>query len=186
MQLQFLGATDTVTGSKYLLDTGRSRILVDCGLFQGYKALRLRNWDPFPVDPASLDAVVLTHAHIDHSGYLPLLVRNGFRGRVFCTMGTAQLCGILLPDSAHLAEEDANFANRKGFSRHHPALPLYTAADAARAASTRAHPICLPGGGGAGRGGRVPPGGAHHRRGDRDAIRGRPADCVLGRPRPPA
>lgn len=133
MQLQFLGATDTVTGSKYLLDTGRSRILVDCGLFQGYKALRLRNWDPFPVDPASLDAVVLTHAHIDHSGYLPLLVRNGFRGRVFCTMGTAQLCGILLPDSAHLAEEDANFANRKGFSRHHPALPLYTAADAARA-----------------------------------------------------
>jgi len=133
MNLQFLGATDCVTGSRYVLDTGRSRVMVDCGLFQGFKALRLRNWDPLPVDPASLDAVVLTHAHIDHSGYLPLLVRNGFKGRVFCTMGTAQLCGILLPDSAALAEEDAIYANRKGFSRHHPALPLYTSADAARA-----------------------------------------------------
>ncbi|AOZ04368.1 MBL fold metallo-hydrolase (plasmid) [Cupriavidus sp. USMAHM13] len=133
MKLQFLGATDSVTGSKYVLDTGRSRIMIDCGLFQGFKALRLRNWDALPVDPASLDAVVLTHAHIDHSGYLPLLVRNGFQGRVFCTMGTAQLCGILLPDSAALAEEDATYANRKGFSRHHPALPLYTSADATRA-----------------------------------------------------
>lgn len=133
MKLQFLGATDSVTGSKYVLETGRSRLMVDCGLFQGFKALRLRNWDPLPVDPASLDAVVLTHAHIDHSGYLPLLVRNGFRGRVFCTMGTAQLCGILLPDSAALAEEDAAYANRKGFSRHHPAMPLYTSADAVRA-----------------------------------------------------
>ncbi|WP_059413156.1 MBL fold metallo-hydrolase RNA specificity domain-containing protein [Cupriavidus basilensis] len=133
MQLQFLGATDTVTGSRYVLDTGHSRVMVDCGLFQGYKALRLRNWEPLPVDPARLDAVVLTHAHIDHSGYLPLLVRNGFRGRVFCTMGTAQLCNILLPDSAHLAEEDARFANREGFSRHHPALPLYDGADAVRA-----------------------------------------------------
>ncbi|QRQ84226.1 MBL fold metallo-hydrolase RNA specificity domain-containing protein [Cupriavidus oxalaticus] len=132
MQLQFLGATDTVTGSKYLLDTGRRRILVDCGLFQGYKNLRLRNWDPLPLDPANLDAVVLTHAHIDHSGYLPLLVRNGFRGSVYCTMGTAQLCCILLPDCAHLAEEDAAYANRKGFSRHRPALPLYTGADAER------------------------------------------------------
>lgn len=133
MDLQFLGATDTVTGSKYVLDTGRSRVMVDCGLFQGYKRLRLRNWDPLPVDPASLDAVVLTHAHIDHSGYLPLLVRNGFRGRVYCTMGTAQLCGILLPDCAHLAEEDAAYAGRKGFSRHRPPLPLYNTADAARA-----------------------------------------------------
>ncbi|WP_020202556.1 MBL fold metallo-hydrolase RNA specificity domain-containing protein [Cupriavidus sp. WS] len=133
MQLQFLGATDTVTGSRYVLDTGHSRVMVDCGLFQGYKALRLRNWERLPVDPARLDAVVLTHAHIDHSGYLPLLVRNGFRGRVFCTMGTAQLCHILLPDSAHLAEEDARFANREGFSRHHPALPLYDGADAVRA-----------------------------------------------------
>ncbi|MCY1209677.1 Ribonuclease [compost metagenome] len=132
MHLQFLGATDTVTGSKYLLDTGQRRILVDCGLFQGYKNLRLRNWDPLPLDPARLDAVVLTHAHIDHSGYLPLLVRNGFRGSVYCTMGTAQLCCILLPDSAHLAAEDAAYANRKGFSRHRPALPLYTGADAER------------------------------------------------------
>ncbi|PVY80477.1 metallo-beta-lactamase family protein [Cupriavidus alkaliphilus] len=133
MYLQFLGATDTVTGSKYVLDTGSHRVMVDCGLFQGYKTLRLRNWDPLPVDPATLDAVVLTHAHIDHSGYLPLLVRHGFRGKVYCTMGTAQLCCILLPDSAHLAEEDAGYANRKGYSRHHPALPLYTEADAARA-----------------------------------------------------
>ncbi|WP_420993740.1 MBL fold metallo-hydrolase RNA specificity domain-containing protein [Cupriavidus sp. 30B13] len=133
MELQFLGATDTVTGSRYVLDTGRSRVMVDCGLFQGYKALRLRNWEPLPFDAARLDAVVLTHAHIDHSGYLPLLVRNGFRGRVFCTMGTAQLCNILLPDSAHLAEEDAHFANRHGFSRHHPAMPLYDGADAVRA-----------------------------------------------------
>ncbi|AAP85978.1 Metallo-beta-lactamase domain-containing protein (plasmid) [Cupriavidus necator H16] len=129
MQLQFLGATDTVTGSRYVLDTGRDRVMVDCGLFQGYKTLRLRNWDPLPVDPASLDGVVLTHAHLDHSGYLPLLVRNGFRGSAYCTMGTAQLCGILLPDSAHLAAEDAAYANRKGFSRHRPTLPPYTSAD---------------------------------------------------------
>uniref|UniRef100_UPI003F494A50 MBL fold metallo-hydrolase RNA specificity domain-containing protein n=1 Tax=Cupriavidus yeoncheonensis TaxID=1462994 RepID=UPI003F494A50 len=133
MELQFLGATDSVTGSKYVLDTGRSRVMVDCGLFQGFKSLRLRNWEPLPVDPASLDAVILTHAHIDHSGYVPLLVRNGFRGTVFCSMGTAQLCSILLPDSAALAEEDAAYADRKGFSRHRPALPLYTCADAARA-----------------------------------------------------
>ncbi|WER44712.1 MBL fold metallo-hydrolase [Cupriavidus sp. WKF15] len=133
MELQFLGATDSVTGSKYVVDTGRSRVMVDCGLFQGFKSLRLRNWDPLPVDPATLDAVILTHAHIDHSGYLPLLVRNGFRGAVFCTFGTAQLCGILLPDSAALAEEDAAYANRKAFSRHRPALPLYSCADAARA-----------------------------------------------------
>jgi metallo-beta-lactamase family protein len=107
--------------------------MVDCGLFQGYKALRLRNWDRLPVEPSSLDAVVLTHAHLDHSGYVPLLVKNGFRGRVYCTAGTAQLCGILWPDSAHLAEEDAAYANRKHFSRHQPALPLYQTADVARA-----------------------------------------------------
>lgn len=133
MKVQCLGATDTVTGSKYVVDTGRVRVMVDCGLFQGYKALRLRNWDVLPVDPASLHAVVLTHAHIDHSGYLPLLIRNGFRGRVYCTLGTAQLCGVLLPDCAALAEEDATYANRKGFSRHDPAMPLYTRADAERA-----------------------------------------------------
>ncbi|KWW38455.1 metallo-beta-lactamase family protein [Cupriavidus metallidurans] len=133
MHIQFLGATDTVTGSRFLLDTGEARVLIDCGLFQGYKALRLRNWDRFPISPDSLDAVVLTHAHIDHSGYLPLLVKRGYKGRVHCTTGTSELCGLLLPDSAHLAEEDANYANRKGYSRHQPALPLYTVADAMHA-----------------------------------------------------
>ncbi|AOZ01252.1 MBL fold metallo-hydrolase [Cupriavidus sp. USMAHM13] len=133
MQLRFLGATDTVTGSKYVLEAGDRRVMIDCGLFQGYKALRLRNWDPLPLDPASLDAVVLTHAHLDHSGYLPLLVRRGFRGRVYCTEGTARLCEILLADSARLAEEDAHDANRHGYSKHKPALALYGMADAARA-----------------------------------------------------
>lgn len=130
MQLQFLGATGTVTGSKYLISHEGARVLVDCGLFQGYKQLRLRNWAPLPVDPASIDAVILTHAHLDHSGYLPLLVREGFRGRIFCTRATAELCAILLPDSGHLLEEEANFANRRGYSKHSPALPLYTEADA--------------------------------------------------------
>jgi metallo-beta-lactamase family protein len=130
MQLTFLGATGTVTGSKYLLESGSGRVLVDCGLFQGLKQLRLRNWAPFPVDPASLDAVLLTHAHLDHSGYLPLLVRNGFRGPVYCTAGTLELCRILLPDSGHLQEEEAAYANRHGFSKHDPALPLYTREDA--------------------------------------------------------
>ena len=130
MHITFLGATGTVTGSKYLLETGTQRVLIDCGLFQGYKQLRLRNWERLPVDPASLDLVILTHAHIDHSGYLPLLIRNGFRGRVICTPGTRDLCGILLPDSGFLQEQDAAFANRHGTSRHHPALPLYTRKDA--------------------------------------------------------
>ena len=132
MQLQFLGATDTVTGSKYLLRHGKQTLLVDCGLFQGYKQLRLRNWEPLPVPPASIDAVILTHAHIDHSGYLPLLARQGFRGRVFCTPGTLDLCRILLPDCGHLLEEEAEFANRHKTSRHAPALPLYTRDDAER------------------------------------------------------
>lgn len=130
MRLQFLGGTGTVTGSKYLLEAGGLRILVDCGLFQGWKMLRLRNRAPLPVDPASIDAVVLTHAHLDHSGYLPLLVRDGFGGPVYCTAGTAELCGVLLPDSGRLQEEEATYANRRGFSRHDPALPLYTEADA--------------------------------------------------------
>jgi metallo-beta-lactamase family protein len=108
-------------------------VLVDCGLFQGFKNLRLRNWAPLPLDPSTLDAVVLTHAHIDHSGYLPLLVRDGFRGPVYCTPGTADLCRILLPDSAMLQEKDAEFANRHHTSRHHPAKPLYTRRDAQRA-----------------------------------------------------
>ncbi len=107
MQLTFLGATGTVTGSKYLVTAGVRRVLVDCGLFQGLKQLRLRNWEPLPVAPGSVDAVVLTHAHIDHSGYLPLFVRNGFRGKVYCSSATGDLCGILLPDSGRLQEEEA-------------------------------------------------------------------------------
>jgi metallo-beta-lactamase family protein len=132
MQLQFLGATGTVTGSKYLLRTDDATVMVDCGLFQGYKQLRLRNWDKLPVEPRGIDSVVLTHAHIDHSGYLPLLVKNGFKGRIHCSEATYELCRILLPDSGRLQEEEASYANRGGYSRHHPALPLYTADDAER------------------------------------------------------
>lgn len=128
--LQFLGANNTVTGSRYLVRCGPGTLLVDCGLFQGYKTLRLRNWAPFPIQPAGIDAVLLTHAHLDHSGYLPRLTREGFRHRVWCTRATRSLCRILLPDSARLLEEEADFANRKGSSRHHPAQPLYTEADA--------------------------------------------------------
>ncbi|MBK9606860.1 MAG: MBL fold metallo-hydrolase [Betaproteobacteria bacterium] len=133
MRLTFMGATGTVTGSKYLITTKSARTLVDCGLFQGLKQLRLRNWNPPPFKPQMLAAVVLTHAHIDHSGYLPVLARMGFRGRVYCSSATRDLCRILLPDSAHLLEEEAAFANRHGFSKHAPALPLYTIADAKRA-----------------------------------------------------
>lgn len=132
MELEFLGATGTVTGSRYLLRAGGARVLVDCGLFQGLKHLRLRNRAPFPAADAGFDAVVLTHAHLDHSGYLPLLARNGYAGPVYCTPATAELCGILLPDSGHLQEEEAEYANRRGYSKHHPALPLYTRADAER------------------------------------------------------
>jgi len=133
--IQFLGATGTVTGSKYLIEHGSRRIMVDCGLFQGYKPLRLRNWAAFPCDPASVECVILTHAHIDHSGYLPLLVKNGFSGAVYCAEATRDLCEILLPDSGHLQEEEANYANRRGFSKHHPAMPLYTREDAKRCLS---------------------------------------------------
>ena len=151
LSLSFLGGAGTVTGSKYLLDDGKSRILIDCGLFQGYKALRLRNWAPPPVDPRAIGAVILTHAHLDHSGYLPLLAKKGFRGPVLCTSATADLCGILLTDSGHLQEQDAEFANRHHFSRHHPALPLYTEDDARgcleRLRSTPFdHAIDVPGG----------------------------------------
>jgi metallo-beta-lactamase family protein len=131
--LTFLGAAGTVTGSKHLLDLGRHRVLIDCGLFQGLKNLRLRNWQPFPVAASSIDAVVLTHAHLDHCGCLPRLVAQGFSGRVFCTPGTKDLCSIVIPDSAHIQEEDARDANRHGYTRHRPALPLYTSEDAARA-----------------------------------------------------
>lgn len=130
LDLTFLGAAGTVTGSRYLLETGGRRILVDCGLFQGYKKLRLRNWEPFPVEPSSIDAIVLTHAHLDHSGYLPRIVRNGFRGPVLCTESTRDLCGILLPDSGFLNEKDAERSNRYGYTKHRPALPLYDRKDA--------------------------------------------------------
>ena len=133
MRITFLGAAGTVTGSKYLLDTGKHKILVDCGLFQGFKQLRLRNWAKLPIDIGDLDAVVLTHAHLDHSGYLPLLVKSGFRGKVYCTAATRDLCGILLPDAGHLEEQAAESANRHDYSKHHPALPLFTEADARKA-----------------------------------------------------
>ena len=130
MELSFLGGTGCVTGSRYLVTVGRRRILVDCGLFQGERLYRRRNWDPFPTPPGDIDAVVLTHAHLDHSGYLPALVRDGYAGRIFSTPATRDLCAVLLRDSAHLQEEDADWANHKGYSKHHPARPLYTTADA--------------------------------------------------------
>lgn len=129
MHIAFHGATQTVTGSRYLLSHGERRVLVDCGLFQGYKHLRLKNWSRPAFEARSIDAVVLTHAHLDHSGYLPLLVKNGFRGLIYATPETIDLCRILLPDSGHLQEEQAQFANRHGFSKHSPALPLYTESD---------------------------------------------------------
>jgi metallo-beta-lactamase family protein len=139
MRLTFLGGTGTVTGSKYLLEHAGRRLLVDAGVFQGLKQLRLRNWDEFPVAPASVDAIVLSHAHLDHCGFLPRLKSLGFHGPVHCTAATRDLCGLLLPDSARLLEEEAEYANRHGFSKHHPALPLYTEADA-RAALTAFQP----------------------------------------------
>ncbi len=133
--LSFYGGTGTVTGSKYLLNAKGKRILVDCGMFQGFKQLRLRNWAPFTFDARLLDAVVLTHAHVDHTGSLPLLVKQGFKGPIYCTAGTRELCEILLPDAAHLQEEEAEYANRHSFSKHSPALPLYTLADAKKVLS---------------------------------------------------
>jgi metallo-beta-lactamase family protein len=131
MKIEFLGATHTVTGSKYLITTDNNKkILIDCGLFQGFKELRLRNWSNFPLAPKQIDAVILTHAHIDHSGYLPLLVKNGFTGKIYCTNATKDLCNILLPDSGFLQEEEARRANKYGYSKHKPALALYTKADA--------------------------------------------------------
>ncbi len=143
--IHFLGAAGTVTGSRHLLDIDGKRVLVDCGLFQGLKQLRLRNWAPFEVSPRDIDAVVLTHAHIDHSGYLPLLVKNGFRGQVHCTKATFDLCGILLPDSGFLQEKDAERANRYGYTKHKPARPLYTEADAEACLDAfRVHPFDSP------------------------------------------
>jgi metallo-beta-lactamase family protein len=130
MKLTFLGATQTVTGSKFLIETKDRRILLDCGLFQGLKELRLRNWEDPPVDPKTVDAIVLTHAHIDHTGYLPRFVAQGFQGPIYATYATVDLAGILLPDSGHLQEEEARYRNKHHLSKHQPALPLYTVKDA--------------------------------------------------------
>lgn len=132
VRLSFLGGAGTVTGSKHLLESERARVLLDCGLFQGLKDLRARNWQEPPLDPRRLDAVVLSHAHIDHSGYLPRLMRAGFAGPVYCTPATSELLRVLLPDAAHLQEEEAAFASRHRTSRHDPALPLFTVDDATR------------------------------------------------------
>lgn len=130
VEITFWGAAGTVTGSRFLVRTNSAQVLVDCGQFQGDRSLRKRNWEPFPVDPSSIDAVVLTHAHIDHSGYLPALVRDGFRGPIWCSRATKDLCGLLLRDSALLQEEEAYYANKHRSSRHDPALALFTIRDA--------------------------------------------------------
>src|SRR5579862_6855120 len=125
-KITFLGAAGMVTGSKYLIEAGGKRLLVDCGLFEGSKELKERNWDPCPIDPSTIDWVLLTHAHIDHTGYLPKLVSAGFRGPIYANAATQELCALLLPDSAHLQEEDADHAASHGYSSHKPPLPLYT------------------------------------------------------------
>src|SRR5579864_895897 len=129
-KITFLGAAGTVTGSKYVIEAEGKKLLVDCGLFEGSKELKQRNWDKLPIDPANIDWVLLTHAHIDHTGYLPRLVRNGFRGPIYSNAATHELCALLLPDSAYLQEEDAAFVASKGYSAHKPPLPLYTVAEA--------------------------------------------------------
>jgi metallo-beta-lactamase family protein len=197
MDLQFLGAAGTVTGSKYLVRHAGRQLLVDCGLFQGYKQLRLRNWASLPVRADAIAAVILTHAHIDHSGYLPLLVRQGFRGPIFCSPAARDLCRILLPDSGGLQEEEAQYANRHRFSKHVPALPLYTRADAERSLkqfeAVPWHQDWEPVTGLKARLGRAGhmAGAAHVRlAGERQSILfsgdlGRPSDLVLRAPEPP-
>jgi metallo-beta-lactamase family protein len=129
-KLTFYGATGTVTGSRFVLETDTGNMLIDCGMFQGRKENRVRNWDPFPFPPAEIDKVLLTHAHIDHAGYIPRFCKGGFDGEIHCTHATSELCDIMLKDSAHIQEEDANWANKKGFSKHEPAKPLYTVEEA--------------------------------------------------------
>jgi metallo-beta-lactamase family protein len=128
--IRFLGAANTVTGSRYLVTTADKNILIDCGLFQGLKSLRLKNWDKFPAEPAKIDCLILTHAHLDHSGYIPRLIKNGFQGKIYCTPATKELCKILLLDAAHIAEEEATYLNKHKRSKHQPALPLFTSEDA--------------------------------------------------------
>lgn len=135
VRVKFLGGAQSVTGSKYLLEIDQHKIMIDCGLFQGLKELRTRNWDPFPIDPKAIDAIILTHAHIDHSGYLPRLVGEGFSGPVYCTTATASLLDIMLKDAAKLQEEEAEFAKKKGYSKHNPPLPLFDLKDAIEALS---------------------------------------------------
>ena len=135
IKASFFGGAGSVTGSKFLLEARGKRILVDCGLFQGLKELRLRNWAPFPTDASRIDAVIITHAHIDHSGYLPRLVKEGFKGRIYASRATFELAKIMLPDSAKIMEEEAEYANVHGYSKHSPALALFTSADASRALS---------------------------------------------------
>ena len=140
MKITFLGATRTVTGSKYLIEEKNLRLLVDCGLFQGPRTWKERNWSEFPIDPRSVNAIILTHAHIDHTGFLPRFLKIGFNGPVYCTPATAELLGLMLPDAGHLQEEDAAFANKKKYTKHEPALPLYTEQDA-RDALKMLHPV---------------------------------------------
>lgn len=142
LKIKFLGAAGTVTGSKFLIETDGAKILIDCGLFQGFKQLRLRNWADIPIDPKTLDAVILTHAHIDHSGYVPALIKAGYEGPIHCTAGTTDLCKILLPDSGYLQEKHAEHANRYKHTRHHPAKPLYGLKDAQDSLSQfQSHPF---------------------------------------------
>ena len=129
-KLSFFGATGTVTGSRHMLETAGKKLLIDCGLFQGLKKTRIRNWEPFPIPPADIDRILLTHAHIDHSGYIPRFCKESFNGKIHCTHATHELCKIMLMDSGHLQEEDAKWANKKRFSKHTPAMPLYTQQDA--------------------------------------------------------
>jgi metallo-beta-lactamase family protein len=132
LKITFLGATGTVTGSKYLIEENGKKILIDCGLFQGLKELRLRNWAKFPIDPKEIHSIILTHAHIDHSGFIPRLIKEGFNGRIICTPGTFDLCRILLPDCGHLQQEEAAYAKKKGYSKHKDPLPLFSLEEAER------------------------------------------------------